>query len=62
VGLGSDKVPGLMDGQRQEVDERMDESRGWSLTLANTKRLRGMTCLAMQPLTATQQFSLLQLR
>lgn len=50
--MGSDKVPGLMDGQSQGLDERMDEGRGGSLTQANTGRQRGTTCSAMQPLAA----------
>lgn len=56
-GVGSDKVPGLIDGQSQGLDERMDEGRGGSLTQANTERQRGTTYSAMQPLTAPQQFS-----
>lgn len=56
-GVGSDKVPGLIDGQSRGLDERMDEGRGGSLTQANTERQRGMTYSAMQPLTAPQQFS-----
>lgn len=56
-GVGSDKVLGLIDGQSWRLDKRMDEGRGGSLTQANTERQRGMTCLAMQPLTAPQQFS-----
>lgn len=56
-GVGSDKVPGLIDGQSWALDERMDEGRGGSLTQANTERQRGTTCSAMQPLTAPQQFS-----
>lgn len=56
-GVGSDKVPGLIDGQSRGLDERMDEGRGGSLTQANTERQRGTTYSAMQPLTAPQQFS-----
>lgn len=56
-GVGSDKVPGLIDGQNRGLDERMDEGRGGSLTQANTERQRGTTYSAMQPLTAPQQFS-----
>lgn len=55
--MGSDKVLGLIDGQSWRLDKRMDEGRGGSLTQANTERQRGTTCLAMQLLTAPQQFS-----
>lgn len=56
-GVGSDKVLGLIDGQSWRLDKRMDEGGGGSLTQANTERQRGTTCLAMQLLTAPQQFS-----
>lgn len=42
--VNTDKVLGLMDGQSQELDVRMDEGRGEFNTDKQNERQRGIAC------------------